>query len=142
MIWTCGPASTGSTQSPQPAQSAAVPAAATLEPCSVIAKGDVEQVVGKPVGEGKLNAINKSICEFNIDEMGSAISFMLTPRSLEDTVDKLLAEMRKRKIHAEPLAGMGDGAYRAVSYGMRQAGAYIQGTETRGRHAGSSRHGA
>jgi hypothetical protein len=101
-----------------------VPAAATLEPCSVIAKGDVEQVVGKPVGEGKLNAINKSICEFNIDEMGSAISFMLTPRSLEDTVDKLLAEMSKRKIHAEPLAGMGDGAYRAESYGMRQAGAY------------------
>ena len=90
----------------------------------MIAKGDVEQVVGKPVGEGKLNAINKSICEFNIDEMGSAISFMLTPRSLEDTVDKLLAEMSKRKIHAEPLAGMGDGAYRAVSYGMRQAGAY------------------
>src|ERR1017187_8852787 len=141
MIWTCGPASTGSTQSPQPAQSAAAPAAATLEPCSVIAKGDVEQVVGKPVGEGKLNAINKSICEFNIDEMGSAISFMLTPRSLEDTSGQVA---RRDEQAEDPRRTAGRNGRRCVPRGVLRnaAGRRIQGTETRGRHGGSSRHGA
>jgi hypothetical protein len=119
-----GPSSTSSTQRAQQAQPAVTPVAAALDPCSVITKADVEQIVGKTVAEGKLNSMNKAICEFNIGEMGSSISFMLVPRSPEDTAERMVAEMNKRKIHAEVVPGLADGAYRADTFGMKQAGAY------------------
>ncbi len=114
----CGGSSGGSKPV---AQQAAAPSAVS-NPCSVITKAEVEQVIGKPVSEGKLNSMNSSICEFQIDEMGSGISFMLAYRRPGETVDKLVEEMKKRQIPAEPLPGpaLGDGAWRALG----QAGAY------------------
>ncbi len=114
----CGGSSGGSKPAAQPA----VAPSAVSNPCSVITKSEVEQVIGKPVSEGRLNSMNSSICEFQIDEMGSGISFMLAYRRPGETVDKLVEEMKKRRIPAEPLPGaaLGEGAWRALG----QAGAY------------------
>jgi hypothetical protein len=121
----CGrTSSTSATQPSEPAQPAPAPEAAALDPCSAATKADVEQLLGKPVSEGKPNEINKSICDFKVGEMGAGVSFMLVPRGPTDSVATMVAEMGKRNVKVERLAGF-DEAYRLdASYGMRQAGAF------------------
>ncbi len=108
---------------------AAQTAKPALSPCALATKAEVQEAVGSPVSEGAVNATNKSVCDFKAGDMGSAVGIMLTAKAPADSAAKTVAELKKRKIAAEEVQGLGDGAYRSSpGYGMQQLGAYKGGS--------------
>ena len=94
-------------------------------PCSVLTKAEVQEAVGAPVSDGAVNKTNRAVCDFKVDELGSAVSLMLTGKSPGDSAEKTVAELKKQKIAAQVVAGFGDGAYTSSpGYGMQQIGVY------------------
>lgn len=97
----------------------------TSSPCSLLTKAEVQEAVGTPVSEGEVNKINRTVCDFKVDELGSAVSVLLTGKTPGDSPEKTVAELKKRKIAGQVVAGFGDGAYTSSpGYGMQQLGVY------------------
>ena len=94
-------------------------------PCSLLTKAEVQDAVGTPVSEGAVNTINRTVCDFKVDALGSAVSVMLTGKAPGDSAGKTVAELKKQKIAAQVVSGFGDGAYASnPGYGMQQLGVY------------------
>lgn len=94
-------------------------------PCSLLTKADVQEAAGTLVSEGAVNSINRAVCDFKVDEFGSAVSVMLTGKGPADSAEKTVAELKKQKIAAHVVSGFGDSAYASSpGYGMQQLGVY------------------
>jgi hypothetical protein len=99
--------------------------AGAQSPCALLSKAELQEAAGLTVSDGALNSINKAICEYKAGTSGSMISVTLTAKGPADTPDKVVAELNKRKMPAQTVGGIGDGAYAAsAGYGMQQLGAF------------------
>ncbi len=95
------------------------------DPCGLVTKAEVSEALGKAVADGKPNSVNKSVCDFTSGELGTSVGIMLVDKSPADTADKTVAELKKRKMEAAVVPGLGDGAYNSSpGYGMQQLGVY------------------
>lgn len=100
-------------------------AAAGGNPCSLATKAEVEAAVGSAVSAGTLNPHNKLVCDFKIGASGSSLNILLTSAAPGDNAARTVAELKKRRIAAETVAGFGDSAYASSpGYGMQQLGVY------------------
>lgn len=94
-------------------------------PCSLLTKAEVQEAVGTPVSEGAVNKINRTVCDFSVGDLGSAVSIMLTGKIPGDTAEKTVAELKKRNIAGQVVSGFGDSGYASSpGYGMQQLGAF------------------
>lgn len=94
-------------------------------PCSLVTKAEVQEAAGVAVNDCTLDPINKSVCHFKVGATGSDISLLVTSKRPEDSAEKTVTELKKRKIAATVVPGIGDGAYSASpGYGMQQLGLY------------------
>jgi hypothetical protein len=97
----------------------------TTGPCSLLTKAEVQDAVGTPVSEGAVNAINRAVCDFKVDDLGSAVNLMLIGKIPGDSAEKMVAELKKQKFSAQVVSGFGDSAYTSSpGYGMQQIGVY------------------
>jgi hypothetical protein len=95
------------------------------DPCSLVTRAEVQEAVGRAVADGKRNAINPAICDFATGNMSASVSIMLVDKAPGDSAEKVVAEMKKRKVATEIIPGLGDGAYTTdAGYGMRLLGVY------------------
>ncbi len=93
-------------------------------PCALLTKADIQEATGIAVSEGAVMAQNKSVCNYP-NASGGAINLMLADKGPSDSAEKMVSELNKRKISAQLVPGIGDGAYTANhGYGMQQVGAY------------------
>lgn len=98
---------------------------ATTGPCSLLTKAEVQEAVGTPVSDGEVNKVNRTVCDFKVDGLGSAVSVMLTGKIPGDSAEKTVADLKKQKISAQVVSGFGDRAYAAApGFGMQQLGVY------------------
>ena len=94
-------------------------------PCSLLTKAEVQEAVGTPVSDGTVNTINRTVCDFKVDALGSAVSVMLTGKTPGDSAEKTVAELKKQKITVQVVSGFGDSAYASSpGFGMQQLGVY------------------
>ena len=94
-------------------------------PCALLTKVEVQEAVGAPVADGVVNKTNRSVCDFKVGDMGSAVSILLIAKATDDSAGRTVAELTKRKISSEVISGFGDGAYTSSpGYGMQQLGVY------------------
>ena len=99
--------------------------AKSITPCSLVTKAEVTEAIGASVTDGAPNANNKAVCDFISPETGGAANVTLTPKAPGDSAEKMVAELKKRKIDSEVVAGFGDSAYVAAqAYGTQQIGVY------------------
>lgn len=97
----------------------------TSGPCSLLTKAEVQEAVGTPVSEGEVNAINHAVCDFKVDNLGSAINVLLTSKAPGDSAEKAVAELKKRNTRAQVVSGFGDSAYTvSAGFGMQQLGVF------------------
>jgi hypothetical protein len=90
-----------------------------------LTKAEVQEAVGSPVSDGELNPNNKSHCTYKIGAAGSSVGVTLVDKGPGESAEKMVAELMKRKISAQVVPGIGDGAYASSpGYGMQQMGAY------------------
>lgn len=99
--------------------------AKSLTPCSLVTKAEVGAAIGASVGDGTPNANNKAVCDYVSAETGGVANVTLVPKAPGDSAEKMVAELKKRKINSEVTSGFGDSAYVATqAYGMQQIGVY------------------
>jgi hypothetical protein len=97
----------------------------TPSPCALLTKAEVQEAVGAPVSGGVVNQTNRSVCDFKVDDLGSAVSLMLIGKSPGESAGKTVAELKKKGIAAQVISGFGDSAYvSSPGYGMQQIGVY------------------
>jgi hypothetical protein len=95
------------------------------DPCAVVTKAEVQEAVGKPIADGKRNTTNPAVCDYVVENSAALLNFMLVDKAPGDSAEKVVAEMKKRKIATEIVPGLGDGAYSSdPGYGMRLLGVY------------------
>jgi hypothetical protein len=93
-------------------------------PCSLLTKAEVQEATGAAASDPKLNANNSSVCDFKVGDF-NAVGVMLGELGPNDSADKTMAELNKRKIQTQPVSGIGDRAFFASpGYGMQQLSAY------------------
>ncbi|HLK48594.1 MAG TPA: hypothetical protein VKT49_10695 [Bryobacteraceae bacterium] len=91
----------------------------------MLTKAEVQEAVSTPVSDGEVNKINRTVCDFKVDGLGSAVSLMLTGKIPGDSAEKTVAELKKRNTAAQVIAGFGDTAYTSSpGFGMQQLGVY------------------
>jgi hypothetical protein len=111
-------AAVASAEQPRPA------GAKGLDPCTLVSKADVQQVVGQNVTGPTPNASNSAVCDFKVGDIG-ALGFAAQPQRPGETPDKMIAELKKRNIPATEVKGLGDRAFFASpGYGMTQLNAF------------------
>ncbi len=97
---------------------------AAAGPCELLTRAEIQEAAGVAVSDGVVNANNKSVCDFKAGSTGT-IGILLTAKGPGDSAEKVVAELAKRKIAAQVVSGIGDGAYAsAPGYGMQQVGAF------------------
>jgi hypothetical protein len=91
------------------------------DPCALINKADVKEASGKDVSDGKLTPNSGGpICEFKVGDLG-AFSLLVRQAGLGETPDKIVQELKKRKIDATEAPGIGDRSFfTSPGYGMIQ----------------------
>ena len=95
-----------------------------LDPCALVTKADVQQIVGKPVADPKPNQSNATVCDFKVGDFGT-IGFMAQPSTPGVTPDRIMAELQKRKTQVSEVKGIGERAFfAAMGYGMTQLNAF------------------
>ncbi len=93
-------------------------------PCSVLTKAEMQEASGLTVSDGVVNSSNKLVCDYKAGAAG-VINIMFTGKAPGESAQKVVAELGKRKINAQVISGIGDGAYAsAPGYGMQQIGAF------------------
>jgi hypothetical protein len=93
-------------------------------PCSLLTAADIQQAAGGSVSEGMPDKLNALVCDYKM-AAGSILNVTVTAKGPADSAEKMVSELKKRKIPAEVAAGIGDSSYAsAPGYGIQQAGAY------------------
>jgi hypothetical protein len=90
------------------------------DPCTLLSKAEIEEVLGQEVADPQPNPGNAAICEFNLDDHG-AVSFTVQRLDPDATLHKMIAELKKRNIPVSEVSGIGDHSFFAShGYGMIQ----------------------
>jgi hypothetical protein len=99
-------------------------AANKIDPCSLLTKADIQEILGKPVKDGKLNttanaAVGQS-CEYVVGDYG-VFSILVKTAGAGETADKVAAGLAKYKTKTSDAPGIGDKSFFAFpGYGMLQ----------------------
>lgn len=102
----------------------AQPAAGKLDPCALVTKADIEQAAGATATDGKLNARNREVCDYQVGS-GGVVNFVIRQAGPGENADKIMSELAKRKIATTETKGIGDRAFFAsMGYGMVQLNAF------------------
>jgi hypothetical protein len=97
-------------------------------PCSLVTGAEVQAAVGAPSPDGAVNAHNKAVCDYKIDN--GILNVTLTPKGPGDSAERTVAELKKRNIAAAVVPGLGDSAYSSSpGSGMQQLGVYKGGSQ-------------
>ena len=95
-----------------------------LDPCTLVAKPDVQEAVGANVADPTVNQHNAAVCDFKVGGYGS-VSFMVNQVRPGEPPEKIMAELKKRNIPVTEAKGIGDRAFFASpGYGMIQLNAF------------------
>jgi hypothetical protein len=95
-----------------------------LDPCTLVSKADVQQVVGQSVAGPTPNKSNAAVCDFKVGELG-ALGFAAQQQKPGETPDATMAGLKKMNIPVAEAKGIGDRAFFASpGYGMTQLNAY------------------
>ena len=96
------------------------PGAPPAGPCALLSKADVEHALGGQVSDPKPNATNAAVCDIKVGDYG-VLNLMRQPSTPGVTPDRIMLELKKRKIPVTELAGLGDRSFFASpGYGMTQ----------------------
>ena len=95
-----------------------------IDPCSLLTKVEIQEALGKPVQDGKLNTnANQAVgfpCEYVVGDYG-VFSILVKPLGPGETPNKTLAELNKMKMRTADAPGIGDKSFFAFpGYGMVQ----------------------
>jgi hypothetical protein len=95
-----------------------------IDPCSLLTKAEIQEALGKPVQDGKLNTkANPAVgqpCEFVVGDFG-VFSILVKPAGPGETAESVLAAMKRMKMKTADAPGLGDGSFYAFpGYGMVQ----------------------
>lgn len=102
-----------------------------IDPCSLLTKAEIQEILGKPVQDGKLetraNAAVGQPCQYVVADYG-AFSVLVKPAGPGETADAIMAGLVKYKIKTEAAAGIGDKSfYSFPGYGMLQLNTFKGG---------------
>jgi len=98
--------------------------AAKIDPCALLTKAEIQEVLGKPVQDGKLNTnANAAVgqpCQYVVGDFG-AFSILVKPVGPGETADKVKAELAKAGMKTAEAPGIGDKSFFVFpGYGMVQ----------------------
>jgi hypothetical protein len=111
-------AAVASAEQPTPA------GAKKLDPCTLVSKADVQQVVGQNVTGPTPNKSNAAVCDFKVGDLG-ALGFAAQQQRPGETPDATMAALKKMNMPVTEAKGIGDRAFFASpGYGMTQLNAY------------------
>lgn len=107
---------------------AAQKAPAKIDPCALLTKAEIQNAVGKPVQDGKLNtAANQAVgspCQFVVGDYGM-FSLLVKPLGPGETPDLYLAMFKKNNSKWADAPGVGGKAFFLFpGYGMIQLNAF------------------
>jgi hypothetical protein len=101
----------------------AVQAQKKLDACTLVTKADVQEAVGGTVADPQPNKTNPAVCDFKTGT--GNVSFMTQAAGGSDAADKLVGELKKRKIPVAEVKGIGDRSFFVShGYGMTQLNTY------------------
>ena len=93
-------------------------------PCSLATKAEIKEALGVDVGDGKLNPSNQTLCEYKVGS-GGMLSFFVRQNNPNDSPDKMIPELKKRKTAVSDAPGVGDRSFFASpGYGMVQLNSF------------------
>jgi hypothetical protein len=95
------------------AASTAAPAigwAQSVNPCTLLSRAEVEQVVGRSVAEPTPNPGNAAICDFSLGDDG-AIGITTQNVGGAHTPERMMAEFQQRNIEVRETGGLGDRSF-------------------------------
>jgi hypothetical protein len=95
-----------------------------IDPCSLLTKAEIQEALGKPVQDGKLNTSANPVvgipCDYIVGDYG-VFSLLVKPLGPGETPDKILAGLNKMKMKTADAPGVGDKSFFAFpGYGMVQ----------------------
>ncbi len=95
-----------------------------IDPCSLLTKAEIQAAVGQSVDDGKPNANANPAggvpCEYKVGSYG-VFSILIKTAGAGETADKVMAELKKRKIAVSDGPSVGDRSfYSSPGYGMIQ----------------------
>lgn len=95
-----------------------------IDPCSLLTKAEIQEALGQPVQDGKLNTkANQAVgspCEYVVGDYG-AFSILVKPLGPGETPAKILAELTKMKMKTAEASAIGDKSFFVFpGYGMVQ----------------------
>ena len=94
--------------------------AKTIDPCALLTKAEVQQVLGKDVSDPKPDPKNGAGCVFTVGGYGQ-LSLIARPAAADEIPDKMVSEFKKHGIKAEEIKGVGDRAILTLpGFGMVQ----------------------
>lgn len=104
------------------ASQAAVGSAKTPDPCTLLTKQEIQDVIGQPVGDGKPNMnANAAVgrpCEFKVGDYG-VFSLLVKAAGPGENAKTGMAQLAKMGISSTEIAGLGDGSFSFdAGYGM------------------------
>jgi hypothetical protein len=106
----CGAEQDPTLETRAPALAPASVSAPTFDPCTLLARADVEEVVGLPVAEPVPHPGNAAICHFDLGEQG-AIGITSQRLAGDHTAERMIAEFERRGIQVRDAPGLGDRSF-------------------------------
>ncbi len=103
-----------------------------IDPCALLTKAEIQEALGKPVQEGKLNtSANAAVglpCQYVVGDYG-AFSILVKPVGPGETPDKVLTGLSNAKMKTADAPGIGDRSFFSFpGYGMVQLNSF-KGTQ-------------
>jgi hypothetical protein len=103
-----------------------------IDPCSLLTKAEIQEILGLPVKDGKLNTnANAAVgqpCEYVVGDYG-AFSILVKTAGPGETADAIMSGLAKSKIKTEAAPGFGDRSFFSFpGYGMVQLNTF-KGTQ-------------
>ncbi len=103
-----------------------------IDPCSLLTKAEIQDALGKPVKDGKLNTKANPVvgqpCEYVVGDYG-AFSILVKTTGPGETADKIMAGLAKSGMKTADAPGIGDKSFFAFpGYGMLQLNTF-KGTQ-------------
>jgi hypothetical protein len=84
--------------------------AQSVDPCTLLSRAEVEQVVGRPAAEPAPNPGNAAICDFSLGDDGS-VGITTQDVGGAHTPERMMAEFEQRNIEVRETAGLGDRSF-------------------------------
>ena len=94
------------------------------DPCSLLTQAEIQEILGKPVQAGKLNAgVNPAVgsnCNYIVADFGS-FNILLKPLGYSETPERIKAQFAKMKMNPVDLPNVGDSSFfTSPGFGMTQ----------------------